>query len=59
MGHKGLSKPLGSRGIAQLVEHRSPKPRVEGSSPSAPAISSEHVDVEGAKIILGLATANL
>ncbi len=25
------------RGIAQLVEHRSPKPRVEGSSPSAPA----------------------
>ncbi len=26
------------RGIAQLVEQRSPKPRVEGSSPSAPAI---------------------
>ena len=26
------------RGIAQLVEHRSPKPSVEGSSPSAPAI---------------------
>ena len=25
------------RGIAQLVEQRSPKPRVEGSSPSAPA----------------------
>ena len=27
-----------SRGLAQLVEHRSPKPRVVGSSPSAPAI---------------------
>ena len=26
------------RGIAQLVEQRSPKPRAEGSSPSAPAI---------------------
>lgn len=25
------------RGIAQLVEHRSPKPKVEGSSPSAGA----------------------
>ena len=25
-------------GIVQLVEHRSPKPGVEGSSPSAPAI---------------------
>ena len=27
-----------SRGIAQLVEQRSPKPRVESSSLSAPAI---------------------
>ena len=27
------------RGIAQLVEQRSPKPRAEGSSPSAPATS--------------------
>ena len=26
-----------NRGIAQLVEQRSPKPRAEGSSPSAPA----------------------
>ena len=25
------------RGIAQLVEQRSPKPRAEGSSPSTPA----------------------
>ena len=25
------------RGIAQLVEHRSPKPSAEGSNPSAPA----------------------
>ncbi len=30
-------KPI-FRGIAQLVEQRSPKPRAEGSSPSAPAI---------------------
>ena len=33
------------RGIAQLVEHRSPKPGVGGSSPSAPATffgSSSH-----------------
>ena len=28
------------RGIAQLVEQRSPKPRAEGSNPSAPAIKS-------------------
>ena len=27
-----------NRGIAQLVEQRSPKPRAEGSNPSAPAI---------------------
>ena len=27
------------RGIAQLVEYRSPKPWVVGSSPSAPAIN--------------------
>ena len=26
------------RGIAQLVEQRSPKPRAEGSNPSAPAM---------------------
>ena len=30
------------RGVAQLVEHRSPKPRVVGSSPSAPAIFVIH-----------------
>src|SRR3546814_4558961 len=30
----------GLRGIAQLVEHRSPKPRVAGSNPAAPAIVS-------------------
>ena len=29
------------RGIAQLVEQRSPKPRAEGSSPSAPAIYAD------------------
>lgn len=26
------------RSVAQLVEHRSPKPRVVGSSPTSPAI---------------------
>ena len=29
------------RGIAQLVEQWSPKPRAEGSSPSAPAINTD------------------
>ena len=29
------------RGIAQLVEQRSPKPRAEGSSPSTPARSAD------------------
>ena len=33
------------RGIAQLVEQRSPKPRAEGSSPSAPAISGPVVQL--------------
>ena len=32
-----IIKSLRFRGIAQLVERRSPKPCVEGSSPSAPA----------------------
>ena len=30
------------RGIAQLVEQRSPKPRAEGSSPSTPAILNSY-----------------
>ena len=29
------------RGIAQLVEQRSPKPPAEGSNPSAPAIFAD------------------
>ena len=33
------------RGIAQLVEQRSPKPRAEGSSPSAPAKKSTEFSV--------------
>lgn len=36
--NRGL-RSLSNRGVAQLVEQRSPKPQVEGSSPSAPAIS--------------------
>ena len=35
--HPRLAASLPYRGIAQLVEQRSPKPRAEGSSPSAPA----------------------
>ena len=44
MGRMG-SNPIFSaicRGIAQLVEQWSPKPRAEGSSPSAPASMSVH-----------------
>ena len=36
--HRMCPSP-GWRGVAQLVEHRSPKPRVVGSSPSAPAMA--------------------
>ncbi len=44
--YKELSR--GSRPVAQLVEHRSPKPRVAGSSPVGPAsiILKEHRFVE-------------
>ena len=37
------------RGIAQLVEQRSPKPRAEGSSPSAPAMQKppQFLDIQG------------
>ena len=39
--HRHNKSPLAAkrmhRGVAQLVEHRSPKPRVGGSSPFAPA----------------------
>ena len=41
----------GCRGIAQLVEQRSPKPRAEGSNPSTPAICfadmAELADAQG------------
>ena len=43
------------RGIAQLVEQRSPKPRAEGSSPSAPATYGITF-VYQAKVILFLCT---
>src|SRR3546814_11678387 len=32
-----IAAALGLRSVAQLVEHRSPKPRAVGSSPSTPA----------------------
>ena len=32
-----IVREISQRGVAQLVEQRSPKPRAEGSSPSAPA----------------------
>ena len=38
-----LRVPQRNRGIAQLVEQRSPKPRAEGSSPSAPAIAESRM----------------
>ena len=44
-GRSGVRVPDGPpnlRGIAQLVEQRSPKPRAEGSSPSAPAKKKKH-----------------
>ena len=44
-GRSGVRVPDGPpnlRGIAQLVEQRSPKPRAEGSSPSAPAKKRKH-----------------
>ena len=37
LGTQGLRVAAKRRGIAQLVEQRSPKPRAEGSNPSAPA----------------------
>ena len=40
-GKAGLQWPGEPRGVAQLVEHRSPKPGVGGSSPSAPALATE------------------
>src|SRR3546814_3315589 len=40
---------LRPRGIAQLVEHRSPKPRVVGSSPTAPARPASQRDPETPK----------
>ena len=39
------------RGIAQLVEHRSPKPSVEGSNPSAPANNQKAVRKGGFLVI--------
>ena len=45
-GRSGVRVPDGPpnlRGIAQLVEQRSPKPRAEGSSPSAPAKTKRHL----------------
>src|SRR3990170_3680165 len=34
------------RALAQLAEHRSPKPKVGGSSPSCPARHTEHTSNE-------------
>ena len=39
----------GVRGIAQLVEQRSPKPRAEGSIPSAPAREKQRYAVSYTK----------
>ena len=42
------------RGIAQLVERRSPKPCVEGSSPSAPARKTDKSKLVGFSVIFAL-----
>ena len=36
-GPNWVARLLSHRGVAQLAEHRFPKPKVAGSSPSAPA----------------------
>ena len=48
-----LINPVDYRGIAQLVEQWSPKPRAEGSSPSAPAILCRGVAQFGSATGLG------
>jgi hypothetical protein len=37
-----MNKMDGYRGVAQLVEHRSPKPEVAGSSPATPTFFHWH-----------------
>ena len=44
----------GRRGLAQLVEHRSPKPRVVGSSPSAPAMTTGQTAKRARRLIIAL-----
>src|SRR4051794_2808562 len=46
---------LEPRGVAQLVEHRSPKPGVGGSSPSAPAGPGYRLAEERAEVVALLA----
>ena len=41
-GAKSGPQGQGSRSVAQLVEHRSPKPRAGGSNPSTPATLYEY-----------------
>ena len=40
-----ISITEGDRSVAQLVEHWSPKPKVAGSNPAAPAKSSWYITV--------------
>src|SRR6476660_6691901 len=52
---RALSTLIGQpRGVAQLVEHRSPKPRVAGSSPVSPAWLDKpiHASLQGFSSIL-------
>ena len=46
------------RGIAQLVEYWSPKPRVVGSSPSAPA-KTKRSPIGGLFVLVGIAKEGL
>ena len=45
---------VGSRSVAQLVEHRSPKPRAVGSSPSTPASAPTVATLKGCQLVTSL-----
>ena len=54
-----LNQTLSCRGLAQLVEHRSPKPRVKSSSLLAPASIYQYILVSSLNIYLfGLSLDN-
>ena len=46
---RSISLPILIRSVAQLVEHRSPKPGAAGSSPATPAKRNENMNIEKKK----------